>query len=483
MFPKSSRKIMSNKDLKTLNKITNIAMDYEINASMVADGIVSKDFWKIMNGLYKKEYTGRTWEDIYKNFGNEEYKEWMERNGNKVSDEEMEILAAIEKAAKFLKDPNATDMEKAKAQRELQKTKNKVFGKKTEPDIQDVLEDIQKTRLGEIGDIKEKMQDVIDNLYKDPSKMSESEINKLFKDIDEMTIEMAKNTPKISDTFRKSKDDTLQDIKKMRKTLKNAITQMREKKMNKNEKRDIIDNIKDSLEDIISSNVDKKRNEEKRKERDAKKATEQKEAFKKSHPLRKLIIVLKNLIKLGEEPYDLVCEKSHDIMGKIVDKLDILTEKTLSEIANDKDAVEDLKPYMSKLKDSLFTDLKALLDNETILNKTEDDLHRVLDGVFNTVDEILFTNLLDTNLNDDAKTSVLKTAANKLRIIGKILKTQKAWRASDEFKEGYREMRDSLFKLFKKDKKAVLKILYKMGIINYNIVETTFDTRSKKIFS
>ena len=58
MFPESSRKIMSNKDLKTLNKITNIAMDYEINASMVADGIVSKDFWKTMNGLYKKEYTG-----------------------------------------------------------------------------------------------------------------------------------------------------------------------------------------------------------------------------------------------------------------------------------------------------------------------------------------------------------------------------------------------------------------------------------------
>ena len=483
MFPESSRKIMSNKDLKTLNKITNIAMDYEINASMVADGIVSKDFWKTMNGLYKKEYTGRTWEDIYKNFGNDEYKEWMERNGNKVSDEEMEILKAIEKAAKVLKDPNATDKDKAKARRELEKTKNKVFGKKSEPDIQDVLEDIQKTRLGEIGDIKEKMQDVIDDLYKDPSKMSESEINKLFKDIDEMTLEMANKTPKISDTFRKSKEDTLNDIKKMRKALRNAINQMREKKMSKNEKRDIIDNIKDSLEDIISSDVDKKRNEEKRKERDAKKATEQKEAFKKSHPLRKLIVVLKNLMQLGEEPYDLVCEKSHDIMGKIVDMLDKLTEKTLSEIANDKDAVEDLKPYMSKLKDSLFTDLKALLDNETILNKTEDDLHRVLNGVFNTVDEILFTNLLDTNLNDDAKTSVLKTAAEKLRIIGKILKTQKAWRASDEFKEGYREMRDSLFELFKKDKKAVLKILYKMGIINHNIVESTFDTRSKNIFA
>ena len=69
-----------------------------------------------------------------------------------------------------------------------------------------------------------------------------------------------------------------------------------------------------------------------------------------------------------------------------------------------------------------------------------------------------------------------------MRIIGKILKTQKAWRASDDLKEGYREMRDELMSLFKKDKKAVLKKLYDMGLIDHNVVENTFDKRSKALY-
>jgi hypothetical protein len=291
---------------------------------------------------------------------------------------------------------------------------------------------------------------------------------------------MANKTPKISDTFRKTKEDTLNDIKKMRKTLRNAINQMREKKMSKNEKRDIIDSIKDSLEDIISSDVDKKRSSEKRKERDERKEKERKEAFKAKHPLRKLINVFKNLMNLGEEPYDLVCEKSYEIMQNIVDILDVLTEVNLSEIKEDD--VEDLKLYLSQLKDSLFTDLKKLLDNKTILHKTEDDLHRVLNGVFEVVEKALFEHLLNPDLNDDSKASVLKTAASKLRIIGKILKTQKAWRASDEFKEGYREMRDELMALFKKDKKATLKKLYDMGLLDDPVAIINLDKRSKELF-
>jgi hypothetical protein len=255
---------------------------------------------------------------------------------------------------------------------------------------------------------------------------------------------------------------------------------MREQKMSKEEKKDIVDKIKDSLEDIISSSVDKKRNEERRRERDEKKAAERKEAFKASHPLRKLIKILKNLMNLGEDPYDLVCEKSYGIMDLIVDELDPLTEKNISDITNDD--VRDLKKYMSKLKDSLFTDLKALLDNKTILHKTEDDLHRVLDGVFEYVEEALFVSLFDENISDEGKSSLLRTSADKLRIIGKILKTQKAWRASDEFKEGFRETRDELMSLFKKDKKAVLKKLFDMGVINSAIAAGTFDKRSRELY-
>ena len=481
MFPDEIKKSLLSAGLwKSANRKANLAMDYEINASMVEDNIVTEDFFKKMNGLYKKEYTGKTWEEIYTKYGDKEYKEWREANGDKISEAEMKILEAIEKAAKVLKDPTSTDADKAKANKELQKTIDKILGRDRDSDIQDVLEEMKDTRLGEIGEIGEKMQDVIDDLYKNPSKMSESQYNDLMEDIDQMADEMSKNASDIADIFKKSEEDVLKDIENMRKTMKDSITQMREKKMSKDDKKDIADKIKDSLEDIISSDADKKRSAEKRKERDEKKAKERKEAFKEAHPLRKLIKVLKNLMHLSEDPYDLVCKKSYDIMGNIVGILDTLTEMNISEITEDD--VKDLKLYLSKLKDSLFTDLKKLLDDKVILHKTEDDLHRVLDGVFEVVEKALFEHLLNPELDDNSKTAVLKTAAEKLRIIGKILKTQKAWRASDEFKEGFREMRDELMSLFKKDKKAVLKRLYDMGLLDDPIVIINLDKRSKALY-
>ena len=479
MFPESAKALMTAEVWQTANKKANLAMDYEINASMVADGIVSEDFWKIMGGLYKKEYTGKTWEEIYTKYGDAEYKEWLALNGERISEDEMKILEAIEKAAKVLKDPTATEEDKAKANKELQKTIDKILGRDRDADIQDALEEMKSTQLGEIGGIGEKMQDVIDDLYKSPSKMSESQYNELMEDIDQMADEMVKNASKIADTFKKTEEETLKDIENMRQTMKDSISQMRDTKMSKDEKKDIADKIKDALEDVISSDVDKKRSAEKRKERDEKRAKEKKEAFKAKHPLRKLINVFKNLMHLGEDPYDLVCKKSYDIMENIVDILDALTEVNLSEITADD--VEDLKLFLSQLKDSLFTDLKELLDNKTILHKTEDDLHRVLNGVFEVVEKALFVHLLNSDLDDSAKTSVLKTAAEKMRIIGKILKTQKAWRASDEFKEGYREMRDELMSLFKKDKKAVLKRLYDMGLLNPMTI-MSLDKRSKALY-
>ncbi len=470
---------MSDEMLHTANVKANISMDYEINASMVADGIVDKNFWKNMGGLYKKEYTGKTWETIYRKYGDKEYTDWLEQNGMKINKEELEILNAIEKAAKVLNDPTSTDKDKAKANRELQKTIDKILGKNKKHDIQDIFEEMKNTQLSSYGEIEQKMQNVIDDLYKDPSKMSDEQYNDLLQDIDEMSKEIAKNTPQIAERFGKTERDTFEDIKKMRNTLRESMAQLRNNKMSKTERKDILDKIKDSFEDIISNDVDKKKNEKIRKEREEERNKERKEELKANSPLRKLINVFKNLINLCGDPYYLVCQDSCDIMENIVDMLDSLTEMKLSEIT--KDDIEDLKPLLSKLKDSLFTDLKELLNNKTILHKTEDDLHRVLDGVFEFVENALFTYMINSSLDDDKKSSVLKTAADKMRIIGKILKTQKAYRASDEFKEEYRKMRDDLFSLFKTDKKAVLKKLYDMGLLDAMAV-MSLDKRSKVLY-
>jgi hypothetical protein len=479
MFPQNELSSMPEQMFKVLNKKANLAMDYEINASMVDDNIVDKDFWKKMNGLYKKEYTGLTWEEIYRAYGDKEYKEWLENNGTGISDDELAIIEAIEKASKVLSNPQSTEADKAKANRELQKTLNKILGKNSENDIRDVFEQMQETNLGSFGDIKEKMQNIIDDLYKDPSQMSDEQYNELLEDIDQMAREMAKNKSQIADRYGKSEKDTFDDIKQMRKTLRESMDKLREGKLGDAEKRQVIDKIKDSMEDVISNDLAKEKNEKERKERDEKRANEIKEELKAKHPLRKLIKVLSNLMNLNDEPYYLVCDESYDIMGEIVDILESLTEKTVSEIV--KDDVEDLKPLFKQLKDSLFKDLKALLDNETIINKTEDFLHEILDEVFDYIESAFFSILLNTNLTEDKKISVLKMAAEKMRTIGKILKTQKSWKASDEFKEGYKEMRDDLFALFKKDKKATLKKLYDLGVLN-DMTVGTLDTRSRELY-
>ena len=479
MFPQHELSSMPIEMLSVLNKKANLSMDYEINASMVDDNIVDEDFWKKMGGLYKKEYTGLTWEEIYRAYGEKEYKEWLERNGTGISDDELEIIKAIEKAAKVLSNPQSTEEDKAKANRELQKTLNNILGKNSESDIRDVFEEIQKTNLGSFGDIKEKIQNIIDDLYKDPSKMSDEQYNELLDDIDQMSREMAKNKSQIADRFGKSEEDTFEDIKKMRRTLRESMDKLREGKLSAAEKKQVIDKIKDSMEDVISNDLAKEKNDKERKERDEKRANEIKEELKAKHPLRKFINVLINLENLNGDPYYLVCDKSYDIMGDIVDILDSLTTKTVSEIV--KDDVEDLKTLFKELKKSLFNDLKALLDNDTIINKTEDFLHEILDEVFDYVDSAFFSILLNTNLSEDKKISVLKMAAEKMRTIGKILKTQKSWKASDEFKEGYREMRDDLLALFKKDKKATLKKLYDLGVLNDTTVDT-LDKRSKQLY-
>ena len=347
MFPQKEIDDMAKDMVGILNKKANLAMDYEINASMVEDNIVDENFWKEMNGLYKKEYTGLTWEEIYNIYGNKEYQEWLEQNGKKLSNEELEIINAIEEAAKVLNNPASTDKDKKNARKELQKKLNKIFGKTQKSEIQDALEKMKDTKLGNFGDIKDKMENIIDDLYKDPSKMSEKEYDELVKDIKKMAKEMAENLSDIAKSFGKSEEDTFKDIKNMRQTLLDAVDKMRNEKLTEGEKKNLANKVKDSLEDIMFNDVEKNRENKKRKSRDENISNEIKEELKKTNPLRKFINVLENLMNLSGDPYYLVCQKSYDIMEEIVDILDMLTEKNISEI--EEDDVFNLKPLFKNL--------------------------------------------------------------------------------------------------------------------------------------
>lgn len=451
---------------------SNICMDYEVNSSMVEDGIVSDDFWKKMNGLYKPKYTGMRYEEILHQYGDAEFNEYMERNGEKMSELEKKILEAIEKATKILFDPSSTDKDKEKARKELKKTIDKLLGRKKEG-VQKTLEDMKNSKLGEIGKAKEYMDELIDDLDKPVSKMSDDEFRKTLDDVDELLTDMYNNSKEISKTFGKNDETTKKDIEKCAKKFRKNLKKMKEGGLTKDEKQDLMDEIKDALEDTIASESDKKKREKERAERDKAKEEKRKEEAKKKHPVNKVIIIIDNL--LGLEDYGLICDETIGnlsiIYDKLVSLLDIdiekITESDLDGIMND----------FSDLKESFFKDLKKLLDDKVILRKSEDDMHELLDKVFNNIQEG-FDKLIDETASAEAKSGGMSLVAHKLRVIGKILKTQKQWRVGDDFKNAYKSECRRLIDMLKKDgEKALFKYLFENGYID----TMSLDDHAKKL--
>jgi len=462
---------------KKANMKANICMDYEVNSSMVEDGIVDASFFRRMNLLYKKEYAGMTWEEIMNKVGDKEYKEWLSRNGYSLDDIELKILDAIEKASKVLLDPEAGDEEKRYARKELQKTLDDILGKESRGDksIQDELEELADSKLGDIGSLKMDIEDVADDLYKSPAGMSEEEMDKTLKDIDKMMDDIAENAEEVASQFGKSSDEVTKDAEKARESLKKAMEKMKEGGLTKDEKQDLIDKAKDDLEDIISDEYEKEKLRKKREERDAKKAAERKERFKKNHPFRRFIVVLNNFIDLQQ--IDLVSEQTVDILEDCVNKLEPLTEFYFADMK--KEDIDGVVDTLKKLKESFLPDLVALIDNDTILNKTEEDMQRLLDGVFDFVFNA-FESILNTELKEDAKSSVIRAAAEKMRVIGKILKTQKVWKVGDDFKKAYIGEMKKLTGILKKDgPEAAMKYLLDRGALD----PMALDDKSRKIFS
>ena len=449
---------------KRANTKANLCMDYEVNASMVDDGIVPKDFFKVMGGLYKKEYTGMTWEEILDKYGDKEYDEWLLKNGETLDNVEKQVLDAIEEAAKVLMDPESDEADKRFARKRLQEKLNKIFGKQNtgEKSLQDVFEDLAKTKLADHGEIASDLEDVADDLMRNPENMTGPELDKTLNDINKLIDEIEENSDNVAGDFNKTEDEVHRDAEKARQALKDAMKKINKGGLSKEEKKELLDKAKDALEDVISDEVEKDRLKEKREERDSKRETEKKEKLKKTHPLRKLLIVFKNLAELYD--IQLISENTRDILNKCIDDIDILTEKTFGDMK--KSDLKNIGDHMNELYDPILADLVKLIENETILQKTEDDIKKILDDVFETVFNAL-KRIFDPGLDDNAKGSLIKAAAMKLRTIGKLLKTQKKWRVGDDFKNGYMDEMKRLMEIRKEGgDEALFKELYNKGVIS-----------------
>ena len=463
-FPKSMFASAGPGVYKRANTKANLCMDYEVNASMVDDGIVPKDFFKVMGGLYKKEYTGMTWEEILDKYGDKEYDEWLLKNGESLDNMEKQVLDAIEEAAKVLMDPESDEADKRFARKRLQKKLDKIFGKQDtgEKSLQDIFEDLAKTKLADHGEIASDLEDVADDLMRNPENMTGPELDKTLSDINKLIDDIEENSDNVAGDFNKTADEVHKDAEKARQALKDAMKKINEGGLSKEEKKELLDKAKDALEDVISDEVEKDRLKEKRAERDAKREAEKKEKLKKTHPLRKLLIVFKNLAELYD--IQLISENTRDILNKCIDDIDILTEKKFGDMK--KSDLKNIGDHMNELYDPLFADLVKLIENETILQKTKDDMENILDDVYKTVFNAL-KRIFDPGLDEDAKGSLIKAAAMKLRTIGKLLKTQKKWRVGDDFKNGYMDEMKRLMEIRKKGgDEALFKELYDKGVIS-----------------
>ena len=271
---------------KRANTKANLCMDYEVNASMVDDGIVPKDFFKVMGGLYKKEYTGMTWEEILDKYGDKEYDEWLLKNGETLDNVEKQVLDAIEEAAKVLMDPESDEADKRFARKRLQEKLNKIFGKQDtgEKSLQDVFEDLSKTKLADHGEIAIDLEDVADDLMRNPENMTGPELYKTLSDINKLIDEIEENSDNVAGDFNKTVDEVHKDAEKARQTLKDAMKKINKGGLSREEKKELLDKAKDALEDVISDEAEKDRLKEKRSERDTKRETEKKEKLKKTHP-------------------------------------------------------------------------------------------------------------------------------------------------------------------------------------------------------
>ena len=473
MFQGSSMKGVRQK----ANMKANICMDYEVNASMVDDGIVSPDFWKRMNGLYKKEYTGKTWEELMDEVGDQEYTNWLKNNGYSLDDVELKVLEAIEKASKVLMNPNTEEEDKRFARKQLQKTLDEILGKQDrgEKTLQDTLEDLENTKLGDIGDISKRLEDVVYDLYKDPKGMSADELDKTLADMDALMDEMGENVEEISKQFGKEMGETGDDINKARQALKDAMKKINDGNISRDERQDLLDAAKDSLEDIISDELAKEKLKKKRDERDAKKAAERLERFKKHHPFRGLIILMKNFLDLRE--YGLVCKKTQDILEKVIDEFEPLTELNFDDMK--KSMFKNLSDLLDDLRNSFFNDLVALIKNETILNKDEDYMNKLLDVAFDALYNAL-RKVIDKTIPIEDRNTLVKIAIQKMRLIGKCLKTQKVWRVGDDFKEAYIKEMKRLMEIYKKGgDEALFEELYNLDVVD----EMYLDANGQKLLA
>lgn len=467
------RDIMSDEDLMTLSAISgnkehtkqNICMDQEVNCNMVADGIVSANFWKEIGGMFDEKYMGKMWEEIYETDGDKLLKDYLEAGGKKLPEKYFEIIKEILKAIKILHNPKSTDKEKDMATSRIEDLLLELRGhtSKTKMTIRKRLKKLQyETKLKEIGEIGPYLKNVIDDLAVEPRNMSEEDLSKFSKDVEILEEEMFKNIDDICDLFLAKRTDLEKDIENCMESLLSGVTKINKKKdLTAEEFNDITDEIIYNIDRLQASNrkkkeLDKKRSElmKEKAERMKEKMEEEREKAKNRHILKSYLNKLIDLTEIAvntsdSESGERLSAESYDCCGKIIKLVEtLIVKKTIEETAKEISTIglETFKNLFKELSSYIHKDLMELKKKKVLIDRDESFFDDIC-GRFERDNYVLFKSFTD-GLSETELISKIKIAISSIRRIGKELHRQMKVRPSEEYKKAYKEEYNRLREIY-----------------------------------
>lgn len=483
-FPIAKRLAMGELAWDLELKKINVCTDMEVNCDMVADDVVTETFWEKLEGVYDKKYTGKMWEQIYTSDGDSLFKEYC--GGDKLGEKTTEVLKAFEEYAEKVSKPEATERDKVKAKDELEKKLEEILGKdpskkdKTKT-IKKALERLRSSYLKDIGDLKEILDELIDIYLINPEEFNGDDYNRAVEAINKFENSLIENIVQIcSESMHLEESSFKAYISKCMNLFRdNTKTVFEGKSTLTNEEIDDLNlDVAEALwvlleDEEAKEKSEKKREKEKekaRKERKEKARKEREEAKERSEKkerkerrkrhilfgLFKKLANISNLISVKRVSEE-TSEISRDIAKGIQKILDIPVEDI---------KIETVKPFIDMLPslgESLKKDLIILYDKHIILDKTTSELNDSVDKTIDSITNALST-VADSSTDISKKMEVVVKSLGDINEIGRMLRTKKRTRPSEEFKKAYKKEMERLTKLAKeKGKEEIAKHLKDMG--------------------
>lgn len=456
-----SPKLVENERLKQ-----NLCMDYEVNCNMVADGVVSADFWKEFGGMFDEKYFGKMWEEIYHTDGDMLTRKYLEFGGTKLPDEYFEIVKAILEAMKVLRDPKSTDKDKDIAKHKLEDLIMKLTGdtSKSKMTIRKRLQKLQATRVKEIGEIGPYLKSIIDDLVVSPRNMTAEDLDKFAKDVEVLKGEMLKCIDEISDEFHCRPDSLEKDINNCMDTLIDGVTKINKNKSLSAEEVDaIVDDVIYSIDRLLADNIKKKELAKKREELMREKEEERKRKMEEMAKKARERHILKSYLNRIKDLQEIHSHSSKTSTGVIIRLSDesfkhcndiirmvepLLENATIEDTAKaiEMTGLERFRDAFKKLSSSLYSDLMRLKEDKVLIDRDKSFFEDIC-GRFERDNYMLFQSFAE-GLGETELISRVKIAISSIRRIGKELHRQQKVRPSEEYKRAYDEEYERLRRIY-----------------------------------